>query len=85
MIHGGDAVRLETHTPLYPMKNRWIAALLTLSIVVVASEAAYRIAEPSAQSYPFGNCLVLALGAPSRADGTAVSRHRKLDQRRHQK
>ncbi len=58
------------------MKNRWIGALLTLPIAVLASEAAYRIAEPSAQSYPSGNCLVLALGAPSRADGTASALQR---------
>jgi vancomycin permeability regulator SanA len=58
------------------MKNRWIGALLTLPIAVLASEAAYRIAEPSAQFYPSGNCLVLALGAPSRADGTASALQR---------
>jgi hypothetical protein len=58
------------------MKNRRIAALLTLPIAVLASEAAYRIAEPSAQSYPSGTCLVLALGAPSRADGTASALQR---------
>lgn len=52
-------------------KNLRIWALLTLPIAVLASEAAYRIAQPSAQSYPSGNCLVLALGAPSRADGSA--------------
>jgi len=52
------------------MKTRWIGALLSLPIAVLGSEAAYRIAQTSAQSYPSGNCLVLALGAPSRADGT---------------
>ena len=58
------------------MKTRWIGALLILPIAVMGSEAAYRIAQPSAQSYPSGNCLVLALGAPSRADGTASALQR---------
>jgi uncharacterized SAM-binding protein YcdF (DUF218 family) len=53
------------------MKNRWIGALLTLPIAVLGSEAAYRIAQPSTRPLPSGNCLVLALGAPSRPDGTA--------------
>jgi len=58
------------------MKTGWIKALLTLLIAVQGSEAAYRIAQPSAQSYPSENCLVLALGAPSRADGTASALQR---------
>jgi vancomycin permeability regulator SanA len=58
------------------MKTRWIGALLTLTIAVLGSEAAYRIAQPSAQSYPSGNCLVLALGAPSHADGSASALQR---------
>ena len=75
--HTGRKIKQKTpHNPPYQMKNRWIGALLTLPIAVLASEAAYRIAEPSAQSYPSGNCLVLALGAPSRADGTASALQR---------
>jgi hypothetical protein len=67
--HTGRKIKQKTpHNPLYQMKTRWIGAVLTLPIAVLASEAAYRIAEPSAQSYPSGTCLVLALGAPSRAD-----------------
>jgi vancomycin permeability regulator SanA len=58
------------------MKTRWIEALLTLPIAVLGSEAAYRIARPATQAYPSGNCLVLALGAPSRADGTASALQR---------
>lgn len=58
------------------MKIPWIGALLTLPIAVLGSEAAYRIAQPAAQTYPSGNCLVLALGAPSRADGTASALQR---------
>jgi hypothetical protein len=53
------------------MKNRWIGALLTLPVAVLGSEAAYRIAQPSTRAFPSGSCLVLALGAPSRPDGTA--------------
>jgi vancomycin permeability regulator SanA len=52
------------------MKNRWIGALLTLPVAVLGSETAYRIAQPT-RAFPSGNCLVLALGAPSRPDGTA--------------
>jgi len=58
------------------MKDRWIGALLTLPVAVLASEAAYRIAQPSTRAFPSGNCLVLALGAPSRPDGTASSLQR---------
>ena len=58
------------------MKTRLIGALLTLPFAVVWSKAAYRIAQPSSQSNPSGNCLVLALGAPSRADGTASALQR---------
>lgn len=52
------------------MKTRWIGALLILPLAVLGSEAAYRIAQPTAQPVTPGNCLVLALGAPSMADGT---------------
>jgi uncharacterized SAM-binding protein YcdF (DUF218 family) len=58
------------------MKTRWIGVLLTLPIAVLGSEAAYRIAQPAAQAYPSGNCLVLALGAPSHADGSASALQR---------
>jgi len=58
------------------MKTRWIEALLTLPIAGLGSEAAYRIAQPAAQAYPSGNCLVLALGAPSHADGSASALQR---------
>ena len=58
------------------MKNRWIGALLTLPIAVLGSEAAYRIAQPSTRPLASENCLVLALGAPSRPDGTASTLQR---------
>jgi vancomycin permeability regulator SanA len=58
------------------MKHRWIGALLTLPIGVMVSEAAYRIAQPSTLPLASGNCLVLALGAPSRPDGTASTLQR---------
>ncbi len=67
---------LRRTSAITQMKTRWIGALLTLPIAVLGSEAAYRIAQPSAQAYPSGNCLVLALGAPSRADGTASALQR---------
>jgi uncharacterized SAM-binding protein YcdF (DUF218 family) len=57
-------------------KNRLIWALPIPLLAVLASETAYRIAQPSMRSYPFGNCLVLALGAPSRVDGTASALQR---------
>jgi uncharacterized SAM-binding protein YcdF (DUF218 family) len=58
------------------MKTRWIGALLTLPFAVLVSEAAYRIAQPSTRAIPSGNCLVLALGAPASADGTASALQR---------
>lgn len=58
------------------MKKRWIWALLSLPLAVPGSEAAYRIAQPPTRAFPSGNCLVIALGAPSRPDGTASALQR---------
>lgn len=70
-------------------RNAGLASLAVVSVAVLSTEAAYRCAAPADLAPEAGDCVVLVLGYPSRADGSpdpvqrfrveaAVERYRSL-------